>query len=119
MNSITATILVLLISLGCAIAIEYPYEAPAERQALIRKQFSAIKVGMTSKDVVKLIGKPDKITPLYEPKIKNSKQIGSTMWYVLSQSKKHGSVNEVKKVALAIRLNLNNVISRIDGFSFP
>jgi outer membrane protein assembly factor BamE (lipoprotein component of BamABCDE complex) len=113
----TLLMLTLLLSPTVVNAITYPYEAPAERRALIKTQFKAIKPGMSSADVIGLLKNPDKTTPLYEPKIKNPRTIGSTMWYVVSQHKEHGSVNEVKRVAIAVRLDLKNNVTRIDRFN--
>lgn len=104
----------LLLSVALANAITYPYEAPVERQSLIRSQFKAIKPGMSSKDVITLLKMPDKTTPLYEPKVKNARIIGSTMWYIVSQLKEHGSENEIKRVALAVRLDLKGNVTKID-----
>ena len=114
MKTILFQIFTLLLSVAAADAITYPYEAPAKRQALIRKQLTAIKLGMHSRDVVTLLNNPEKTTPLYEPKVKNPRTIGSTMWYILSQLKEHGSENEIKRVALAIRLDLKGNVTSID-----
>lgn len=100
-----------------ALAIAYPYEAPPERQKLIRTQWAAIQLGMSSKDVMAILENPDETTPLYEPKVKNPRRIGSTMWYIVSQQKEHGSQNEVQKVALAIRLDLKGNVSRVERFN--
>ena len=95
-------------------AIVYPYEAPKVRRDLIVKHLVTIKAGMTSTAIVDLIGQADDKTPLYEPKIKNPRQIGSTMWYILSQRQKDGSENDKRRVAIAVRLDLHGIVSRVD-----
>jgi hypothetical protein len=101
-------------------AIEYPFEAPKVRRELIAKHVDTIKAGMSSKAVIELIGKPDETTPLYEPKIKikNPRQIGSTIWYILSQRQKDGSQNDKKKIAIAVRLDLQGIVSRVDRINY-
>jgi len=99
-------------------AIEYPFEAPKVRRELIAKHVDTIKAGMSSKAVIELIGQPDETTPLYEPKIENPRQIGSTIWYILSQRQKDGSENDKKKIAIAVRLDLQGIVSRVDRINY-
>ena len=100
------------------LAIEYPFEAPKARRALIAKHVNTIKAGMSSKAVIELIGQPDENTPLYEPKIKRPRQIGSTIWYILSQRQKGGSENDKMKIAIAVRLNLQGFVSSVDRINY-
>jgi hypothetical protein len=114
MKALLTHLSVLVLCMASAQAITYPYEAPVERQRLIRTQWTAIKPGMSSKNVIAILDKPDEIAPLYEPKVKNPRMIGSTMWYIVSQRKEHGSANEIQRVALAIRFDLKGNVTRID-----
>ena len=100
-------------------AIEYPYEASKQRRDRIVSQLESIKVGMNDRAVIDLIGQPDETTPLFEPKIKNAKQIGTTMWYILSQRKKDGSENDIKRVAVGVRLDSHASVSRVDRINLP
>lgn len=43
-----------------------------------------IRIGMQAEETVAITGSPDLIRPLYEPRMLNPKQIGTTRWYYLS-----------------------------------
>jgi len=118
MKTIFRTLLFTVVASTSLAAIEYPYEAPRVRRELIAKHVAAIKAGMSSKAVIERIGQPDETTPLYEPKIKSTKQIGSTIWYILSQRQKDGSVNDKKQTAMAVRLDLKGIVSRVDRINY-
>lgn len=113
------TLVFTLLGISSSFSIEYPYEATKGRRDAIIMHLESIKVGMNSKAVIELIGRPDEFTPLYEPKIKKAKQIGTTMWYVLSQHQKDGSENETRQVAVAIRLDSLAKVTRIDRINLP
>lgn len=114
MKTLPFLLLALVFSVTSALAITYPYAAPAERQRLIRTRSAAIKPGMSSKEVIAILKNPDETTPLYEPKVKKPLTIGTTMWYIVSQRTEHGSQNEIQQVALAVRLDLKGNVSRVD-----
>ena len=117
MKTLPFLLLALVFSVTSALAIIYPYAAPVERQKLIRTRSVAIKPGMSSKEVIAILENPDETTRLYEPKVKKPLTIGTTMWYIVSQQKEHGSQNEIKKIALAIRLDLKDNVTRVDRFN--
>ena len=106
-------LIALLFSATVAFAITYPYLASPDRQAQIRHQYPRIKAGMTEKEVRALLGNPDVVSDLYEH-VKASKPVGSTLWYVVSQQKEHGSENEVLRKAVAIRLDMSGRVTRVD-----
>ena len=114
MKTLFVPIPVFFLTVSLAGGITYPYEAPVQRQALIRTKYTAIRPGMNAKEVIEVLKPPDKTTPLYEPKVKDPRTIGTTMWYLISQLKEQGSENEIKRVAVAIRLNLKGRVTRID-----
>ena len=118
MKNLITTLLFAVAASTSLSAIEYPFEAPKVRRELIAKHVDTIKAGMSSKAVIELIGQPDETTPLYEPKIKNPRQIGSTIWYILSQRQKDGSENDKKKIAIAVRLDLQGIVSRVDRINY-
>jgi len=118
MKNLITTLLFAVAASTSLSAIEYPFEAPKVRRELIAKHVDTIKAGMSSKAVIELFGQPDETTPLYEPKIKNPRQIGSTIWYILSQRQKDGSENDKKKIAIAVRLDLQGIVSRVDRINY-
>src|SRR5262245_8335532 len=68
----------------------YPFIAAPERAATITNNFSRITPGMTPKEVTAILGEPDEVRSLHDPRIKTEKNnpvIGHTYWYVLRRAK--------------------------------
>jgi hypothetical protein len=84
--------------------ISYPYIASTERQKFITENYKKIKINQTEQEVKQILGTPDKVLPLYEPKIKNPKKIGFTFWYILQRLKENGSQNE--KAEKLVRISI-------------
>ncbi len=118
MKTITTALFLAFLAGTSLPALEYPFEASKVRRELIARHIGSIKAGMSSKAIVELIGQPDEITPLYEPEIKSPKQIGTTMWYIVRQRQKDGSVNEKKQIAIAVRLDRKDLVSRLDRINY-
>jgi hypothetical protein len=95
----------------------YPYFASEPRSAQIKGNDKKIEKGMAIKQATQLLGEPDEFRPLYEPKIKNPRQIGYTHWYFIQRNTDHGSQHDkdeklvrVLRVSAALR-NLQGAIS--------
>ena len=74
--------------------VEYPYVAPSERKKVITENFMKVSAGMTSEEVMKILGKPDEILKLYEAQIIEPKQIGYTYWYYIERKSPTQRVQE-------------------------
>ena len=94
----------------------YPFLASKERSASIRGNYRRVAVSMSSSDVRVIVGDPDEILPLYEPVIKSGKLIGYTYWYVIRRLVANGSVSEKKEALVRISFNLDDRVSRVDGW---
>jgi hypothetical protein len=96
-----------------------PYYASESRQKEIIEGYGEIVIGMTSSQVESVLGKPDDITPLYEPNIMKKIQIGTTYWYLIQQLKEYGSVIEIGRKGVGVRTDLKGKVTRIDTFDLP
>jgi hypothetical protein len=63
-----------------------PFRASAEREAAILRSYVEVKPEMPIAEVQRLLGSPDRVLPVYEPRIKNPKRLGSTSWYVIEEN---------------------------------
>ena len=75
-------------------AIEYPYEASAERWKQIETGYKQLKEGMSVQEVVDIMGEPDDITPYYEGNIWSKQDVpmkGKSYWYILRRLEEVGS----------------------------
>jgi outer membrane protein assembly factor BamE (lipoprotein component of BamABCDE complex) len=99
-------------------AIKYPYVATTERKTQIEYGFNKIEKGLTYKQVKNLLGQPDEIKPLYQPKIKNPKQIGTTYWYIIQRTKENGSVKEKNEKLVRVSFSLSGKVTQIDHWGF-
>lgn len=86
--SVTAT------AIGEESSMSYPFVASKERQEFVKLVYRKVKIGHSNHEVRQLLGTPEIVLPLYEPKIKNPKRIGSTYWYILQRLKARGSKGE-------------------------
>ena len=92
------------------------YIASPERAATIESQFPKIILGMDEMDVKALMGAPDEIRPLYEPRIKNAREIGTTWWYYL----RRGSPGPSDPTSQLVRVSfdLQGICMKIDHWGF-
>ena len=93
--------------------IVYPYHATVERRTSINKGFLKIKQGLTVREVVSILGEPDEIHELYEPKIKNGKKIGFTYWYLIQRIQPNGSHIEKNEKLVRVSFNLNGKVTEV------
>ncbi|MDQ0291828.1 outer membrane protein assembly factor BamE domain-containing protein [Oligosphaera ethanolica] len=98
--------------------ITYPYEANKQRSERIKCNSSKVKLGMGQEEVVKLLGQPDLISPVYNT-IKNGTITGSFYFYLLRQDKKSGSRNEVNQQSIAVCFDLDGKVERVIGENTP
>jgi hypothetical protein len=92
----------------------YPFVAPPERAAAITANYTKIKNGITADQVESVLGVPDEVRPLYEPKLKNGKAIGYTYWYVLRRAREKGSVKEKDESLVRVSFDTNGKVTRVD-----
>ena len=93
---------------------QYPFVATQERHKAIIDNYQRITPGMTVAEVEAILGAPDEVRPLYEPKIETGKQIGHTFWYVLQRSKESGSVEEKGESVVRIAFQLDGTVTAVD-----
>ena len=98
--------------------IIYPYEANKQRSERIKCNSSKVKLGMGQEEVVKLLGQPDLISPVYNT-IKNGTMTGSFYFYLLRQDKKTGSRNEVNQQSITVYFDLDGKVERVIGGNTP
>ncbi len=71
----------------------YPYYASTQRTQIIIENHDKIQKEMNSKDLLNIMGEPDEIRPLYEPKHNPPrKPVGTTWWYIIQRKQENGSV---------------------------
>jgi hypothetical protein len=64
------------------------------------------------------LGDPDDSTALYQPVIKNPKQIGYSHWYLIQRLAGVGSAAEMAEQLVVVRFDLEMKVSRIDHWGF-
>ncbi|HUE73545.1 MAG TPA: hypothetical protein VMP01_21895 [Pirellulaceae bacterium] len=85
------------------------------RKAEILQAAGEVKPGMTPMEVEQLVGKPDEVLPLYEPVIKNPKQIGTTHWYIIEGSADELSHSKAVRVSFDLEDRVTSVVRlRVD-----
>ncbi len=95
---------------------EYPFNASSNRAASIKEGYNRISIGMTPKQVNEILGKPDEIRYLYEPRIKTGKRIGYTHWFVIRRLVKNGSVNDRDESLVRVSYNFEDQVIAIDSW---
>ncbi len=100
------------------IPISYPYDASKERAQQIKDNYEKIQPGMTAQQVKSLLGEPDEIWPLYEPKPLESKQIGYTHWFLIQRRTDKGSEKDKDEKLVRISYDLNWKVLRVDHWGF-
>ena len=113
-NLILLILIAMPIHHSIASEIQYPYFASPERKLSILEGYKKIKIGMESNEVKAVLGEPDEIRDLYEPKIKTGKKIGFTYWYLIQRVKSTGSQNEKNENLVRISFGLNGKAIRVD-----
>lgn len=93
---------------------KYPFVSTPERSEEITANYTKIKNGMTEIQVEALLGAPDEIRPLYEPKIKHGKLIGHTYWYILRRTRDSGSVKEKDESLVRVSFDSNGNVTHVD-----
>ena len=96
-----------------------PYRAEKDRERQIMSGYQLVTSGMTPAKVKQVLGSPDSVTLLYEPKIKNPNMIGYTYWYFIQKLKDTGSLAEKGWIGVGIRTDLNHVVSQVDTYELP
>ena len=91
--------------------IFYPYVANAERLGQIEEGYKYVKRGMDVDEVLGVMGKPDEIRPLYEPVMKNGRQIGVTYWHIVRRLERRGSTYEDESLVRICFSNKGEVLS--------
>ena len=97
---LAAVLVIVQVSSSCAqdmvleMKVNYPYVAPPERKKVITENYMKVSAGMTSEEVMNILGKPDEIIKLYEPQIIDPKQIGYTYWYYIERKSPTHRVQE-------------------------
>ena len=94
--------------------MSYPYISSTERKKFITENYEKIQINQTEQEVKQILGTPDDILPLYEPKIKKPKKNGFTFWYILQRLKKNGSQNERAEKIVRISFDLKGKVIAID-----
>ena len=95
-------------------SMSYPYIASEERQEFIKENYKKIQINQTEQEVKQILGTPDEILLLYEPKIKKPEKIGFTFWYILQRLKENGSQNEKAEKLVRISFNIDGKVTAID-----
>ena len=96
----------------------YPYVASPERKSVIENGYLKIENGMTPIQVEMILGKPDEVKPLYEPKVKKAKKIGVTYWYLIERKRDTGSVIDRAEKLVRVSFNLKNLVTNVDHWGF-
>jgi hypothetical protein len=86
------------------INITYPYVAGLERARQIRAGSPRIAIGASIAQVTEILGRPDEVHPLFEPKILRPRRIGTTYWYFLAKPVADGNT-DVRVVRVAFDLD--------------
>ena len=68
--------------------------------------------GMPSEEVQQLLEKPDQIHPLYEPRKRNPRKIG-TRWFYMRTPK---SGSQRTDTEIAVRFDLMGKVTRVDSW---
>jgi hypothetical protein len=96
----------------------YPYFASEPRSAQIKGNDKKIEKGMAIKQATQLLGEPDEFRHLYEPKIKNPRQIGYTHWYFIQRNTDHGSQHDKDEKLVRVSSGLDWIVMSVDHWGF-
>ena len=96
----------------------YPYIARPERALAIREGYQRVALGMAPADVAKVLGEPDEVRPLYEPRHKKGKVVGYTQWYIIKRLAASGSVSKKQESLVRVSFGLDDRVSKVDAWGF-
>jgi hypothetical protein len=96
----------------------YPFFASDERARAIRDSYQRVAVGMSPEEVASILGAPDEIRALHEPKIKNAKVIGYTHWYLIRRMVASGSQKDMEESLVRVSYGLDDHVMRVDAWGF-
>jgi tRNA(Arg) A34 adenosine deaminase TadA/outer membrane protein assembly factor BamE (lipoprotein component of BamABCDE complex) len=91
----------------------YPFQASAQREALIRSRYKELRPGMALAEVRTILGEPDEVRPAYDPNVRRARLIGHTWWYVVRRLVEHGSEAEMREALVRVRFNLEGKIESV------
>jgi hypothetical protein len=94
----------------------YPFFASAEREAVIRQNFRRVTVGMSPAEVAAILGRPDEIRAIYQPRIWNPEVTGYSHWYVVRRLMANGSVNDKREALVRISYGLDDRVTHVDAW---
>ncbi|MBI5262780.1 MAG: hypothetical protein HY852_13290 [Bradyrhizobium sp.] len=94
----------------------YPFFASVERAATIRSNFRRIGIGMSAAEVSAILGTPDEVRPLHEPRIRRPKTIGYSHWYVIRRMVGKGSANDKQESLVRIIYGLHDRVTAVDAW---
>jgi len=97
----------------------YPYYASQQRTQHIIENYKKIQKEMNHKDLLNIIGEPDEIRPLYEPKHNEPREpVGTTWWYIIQRKQENGSIIDKDEKLVRYTLDKSDKIYRIDKWGF-
>lgn len=94
-------------------SLRHPYVASQKRQNQIVGAYRQVRVGMSEKDVIALLGEPDEKNATYEAKIINPRQIGLSYVYVVQRLKECGSVDAMQEEVVRIQFDDLGLVVRV------
>jgi hypothetical protein len=94
----------------------YPFFASAEREVVIRQNYRRVMVGMSPADVAAILGKPDEIRAVYQPRIWRPEVTGYSHWYVVRRLTVNGSVNDKREALVRIIFGLDDRVTDVDAW---
>jgi len=97
--------------------IEYPYVAKQERWNQIETQFLKVGLGASLEEVIALLGKPDEILPLYEPRYKRPKQLGYQYYYILRRGNR--GRKDIDQAHVRVGFDTSHHVIFIDKYVTP
>ncbi len=102
--------------------ISYPYKASKERQQIIYNNINKVKVGLSKKEVLEIMTKPDEANLTYKYiKVKTGKEleniVGFSLMYLLKREVERGSVIEKNEQGIRISFDKSGRVIDINDYS--
>lgn len=94
--------------------MKYPYVAAPEREMQIQGGYTRLRIGMSVREVEQIMGLPDGVHDLYEPKITHPRKIGYTLWYFIEVQSRNGSSDEKGDNVVRVSFNLQDQVIAVD-----
>ena len=98
--------------------LSYHYVASERRKAQIVNNYGEVRRGMTVSQVRGLLGEPDEVRPLYEPRIYRPRQTGFTHWYLIRRRVVKGAVQKRDEQLLRVSYDLEWRVTVVDRWGF-